>query len=215
MLNGQGNELSNNSISKHYFSVNPLNIFLFQQIGLTYEYKPGKFGYCISAGYIYPNKKKYSNYFIAGPTNYGSLGYYSGLFINPQLNLYLRQPKNKKSGGLVFLAFKAVYKYMHIDSTGRYAWDTHSDDYYWKYRRQLDNVNIIGAFIDFGYRCVIWHLFFELNVGPGFIFINHNMIVVGEATGPYPIHPLPEPRHETLNQIYPTVNFALNIGFTF
>ena len=40
---------------KHYISVNPLNILLFQQAGLTYEYKPGAIGYGITAGYIYPN----------------------------------------------------------------------------------------------------------------------------------------------------------------
>jgi hypothetical protein len=214
-LSGQTIELSQNLMPKHYLSFNPLNILLFQQIGLTYEYKPNKIGYGITAGYIYPNKKEYSNYFIAGPTNFGSLGYYSGLFIVPQVNLYLRMPKNKKTGGLVYLAFKGVYKYMHIDSTGRYAWDTHSDDYYWVYRQQLDNVNILGAFIDFGYKCVIWHFFFDINVGPGIIFINHRMIIVGEATGPYPIHILDQPRKETLNQIYPTVNFTLNFGVAF
>ena len=35
---------------KHYVSVNPLNILLFQQAGITYEYKPGRMGYGINFG---------------------------------------------------------------------------------------------------------------------------------------------------------------------
>jgi hypothetical protein len=200
---------------KHYISVNPLNILLFQQIGITYEFKPGIIGYGITAGYIYPNKQEYSNWFIAGPTSYGSLGYYSGLFIEPQVNLYLTKLKNPKHGGMIYIALKGVYKYMHIDSVGRYAWDTHSDDYYWVYRRQIDNVNIFGGFIDFGFRYVIHHFFFDINIGPGIMSINHKMIIAGEATGPYPIHEINPPRYEELHQTYLTINFTLNFGVAF
>jgi hypothetical protein len=35
---------------KHYISVNPLNILLFQQAGITYEFKPGRLGYGINFG---------------------------------------------------------------------------------------------------------------------------------------------------------------------
>ena len=202
-------------LPKHYISINPLNILLFQQIGITYEFKPGFMGYGITAGYIYPNKQEYSNWFIAGPTSYGSLGYYSGLFIEPQVNIYLTKLKNPKHGGMIYIALKGVYKYMHIDSVGRYAWDTHSDDYYWVYRRQIDNVNIFGGFIDFGFRYVIHHFFFDINIGPGIMSINHKMIIAGEATGPYPIHEINPPRYEELHQTYPTINFTLNIGVAF
>ena len=200
---------------KHYISVNPLNILLFQQAGITYEYKPGRIGYGITTGYIYPNKQEYSNYFIAGPTNYGSLGWYSGLFIIPQINFYLTKPKNVTHTGLVYVTLKGVYKYMTIDSIGRLAWDTQSDDYYWVYRKQVDHVNIFGAFIDFGYRYYFYHCFFDLNFGPGLMFINHKMIIAGEATGPYPIHNVNPPRREEFLQVHGTVNFTLNFGIAF
>lgn len=197
---------------KHYISVNPLNILLFQQVGITYEYKPGRIGYGITTGYIYPNKQEYSNWFIAGPTNYGSLGYYSGIFIVPQVNVYLTKPKNVKHTGLVYVSLKGVYKYMNIDSTGRYAWDTHADDYYWVYRKQIDKVNIFGAFADFGFRYIFHHFFLDINLGPGIMFVNHHMIIAGEATGPYPIHNINPPRREELHEKHVTINFTLNFG---
>jgi len=86
---------SKDRLPHHYISVNPLNILFFQQVGITYEYKPGKLGFGITAGYIYPNKKEYSNWFIAGPVKYGSLGYYSGFFLVPQVNVYLSKPKKQ------------------------------------------------------------------------------------------------------------------------
>lgn len=215
-LIGQTNsELNGTYFPRHYISVNPLNILLFQQAGIYYEYKLGNLGYGITAGYIYPNKQEYSNYFIAGPTNYGSLGWYSGLFIIPQINFYLTKPKNVSHTGLVYVALKGVYKYMTIDSIGRLAWDTHTDDYYWKYRKQVDHVNIFGAFIDFGYRYYFYHCFFDFNIGPGFMFINHKMIIAGEATGPYPIHNINPPRREEFLQLHATINFTLNIGIAF
>ena len=199
-------------LPKHYISVNPLNILLFQQIGITYEYKPGVMGLGITTGYIYPNKQEYSNWFIAGPTGYGSLGYYSGFFIVPQVNIYLTKPKDVQNTGLVYIALKGVYKYMHIDSIGRYAWDTHADDYYWVYRKQFDNVNIYGAFADFGFRYILHHFFFDINFGPGIMFVNHQMIIAGEATGPYPIHNVNPPRREELHEHHVTINLTLNFG---
>lgn len=73
-------------------------MIFFQQIGLTYEFKPGMMGFGITGGYIYPNKKTYSNYFMAGPTNYGSLGDYNGFFVIPQVNFYLIKPRNPDQG---------------------------------------------------------------------------------------------------------------------
>lgn len=200
---------------RHFISVNPLNMLLFQQIGISYEYRANDFGFEITPGYIYPNKQEYSNWFIAGPTNYGSLGYYSGFFVVPQINIYVTKPRNSMHTGLIYLALKGVYKYMKIDSTGRYAWDTHSDDYYWVYRRQLDKVNIVGGFVDFGFKCYLYHVFFDINIGPGILSVNHNMLVTGEAKGPSPIHAVNPPRHETLREMHLTVNFSINIGGAF
>ena len=202
-------------VPKHYFSANPLNILLFQQIGITYEFKPGMMGYGITAGYIYPNKQEYSNWFIAGPTSYGSLGYYSGLFVEPQVNIYLTKLKNPKHGGMIYIAIKGVYKYMYLDSAGRIAWDTHADDYYWIYRKQVDNVNIFGGFVNFGFKFVARHFFFDVSLGPWIMSVNHKMIIAGEATGPYPIHEINPPRYEELHQTYPTINFTLNFGVAF
>jgi len=202
-------------LPKHYISVNPLNMLLFQQIGVSYEFKPGRMGYGLTAGYIYPNKQEYSNYFLAGPTNYGSLGWYSGYFIVPQVNIYFNKPKNPKHTGLLYLAVKGVYKYMSVDSTQKLLWTSKTDDYYWKYRKQYDRVNLFGAFADFGFRYVLYHFFFEINCGPGVIYLHHHMLVAGESTGPLPVRTINPPREETLNQFYGTVNFTINIGVAF
>ena len=199
---------------RHYFSVNPLNIFLFQQIGITYEYKPGIMGYGITTGYIYPNKQAYSNYFIAGPTNYGSLGYYSGFFIVPHVNVFLIKPKNLKHAGLVYVSLKLVYKYMYIDSTTQSAWYNYGDGSL-LYRKMIDKVNIYGGFVDFGYRYVLYHFFFDLNFGLGLMSVNHNMIIVGEGGNPGLLNNINPPRLEGLHQNHVTTNFTLNFGVAF
>jgi len=217
IVHSQKNGLNlDEQLPRHYISVNPINIILFQQAGITYEYKPGVMGYEISTGYIYPNNKTYSNYFIAGPTNYSSLGNYSGFFVNPQINLYLTKPKHSDEGGAVYISLKFVYKYMHIDSTVSTAWYNEGDGYY-LYRKMKDKVNIYGGFIDFGYRYFLSHFFFDLNFGPGFIGVNHKMIISGEKTGPTPdpMHSINPPRLEELHQNHITVNFSLNLGAAF
>jgi len=211
MFGQNSNELKEVHFPNHYISVNPLNILLFQQAGITYEYKPGVIGYGITVGYIYPNKKEYSNYFIAGPTNYGSLGDYSGCFIVPQVNVYLTKPKNLKHAGLVYISLKMVYKYMHIDSTIHTAWYNEGDGYY-LYRKMIDKVNIYGGFIDFGYRYVLYHFFFDFNFGVGKMWVNHNMIIAGQAVNPSPIQYFNPPRQEELHQNHVTINFTLNFG---
>jgi hypothetical protein len=204
------------TLPKHYISVNPLNMWLFQQIGITYEYKPGAVGYGIYTGYIYPNKKDYSNYFIAGPTLYGSLGDYSGIFIEPQLNVYLTKPRNTDQTGQVYLAFKGVYKYMHIDSAIHTAWINEGDGYY-IYRKMNDKVNIFGAFVDFGFKYYFHHFFFDINIGPGMMFVNHQMTISGESMGSNSnyVHPVNPPRYEELHQKSWTINFTLTLGGAF
>jgi len=202
---------------KHYLAVNPLNIFLFQQIGLTYEFKPNKLGYGITTGYIYPNEKEYSNYFIAGPTKVASLGDYSGFFMVPQFNIYLSKPKRKSCNNLVYVSFKVVYKYMHIDSTRITEWEHHGNGYY-DFRKMNDNVNIYGGFADFGYRFVLYHFFFDLNFGVGFLSVNHNMLISGETFAsfwPSPMLYYNPPKKEEYHKVMPTINFTINIGLAF
>jgi len=201
---------------QHYISVNPLNMLLFQQLGVTYEYRPGMAGFGISAGYIYPNHKTYSNYFIAGPTDVASLGDYSGLFLMPQVNLYVRNPRNPKHGGSIYLSLKMVYKYMHLDSTYATAFYNEGDGYY-DYRRMNDNVNIYGVFADFGYKYVFNHFFFDLNCGFGSMWLNHKMIIHGQTTGMYadPMYYLDPPVDEELHQNHVSANFSFTLGAAF
>jgi len=203
-------------LPRHYISVNPLNILLFQQAGVSYEYKPGRMGYGVTAGYIYANHNTYVNYFIAGPTLYGSLGDYSGFFVVPQANVYLTKPKNSKHGSLIYLSVKMVYKYMHIDSTGHTAW-RHTGNGYYIYRKMIDKVNIYGGFVDFGYRYVLYHFFLDLNFGIGTTWINHKMIIGEEHLGlhPEPLNYLNPPRHEEVHQNPVTINFTINFGVAF
>jgi hypothetical protein len=211
MFGQNSNELKEVHFPKHYISVNPLNILLFQQAGITYEFKPGVMGYGITTGYIYPNKKEYSNYFIAGPTNYGSLGDYSGFFAVPQVNVYLIKPKHSEHANLVYISLKMVYKYMHIDSTSQTAW-YNEGDFYYLYRKMIDKVNIYGGFIDFGYRYVLHHFFFDVNFGLGSMWVNHKMIISGETVNPAPMHYFNPPKREELHQNHVTINFTLNLG---
>ncbi len=199
----------------HYFSVNPVNMIFFQQAGLTYEFKPGWLGFGLSAGYIYPNRQEYSNYFIAGPTNYASLGWYHGLYLEPQVNFYVSKPKNGDWGWSFYFALKGVYKYMTVDSTKKLAWYTRDDDYYWQYRKQEDKVNIYGAFVDFGVKFVTRNFFFDINLGPGELFLNHQMVVSGISTGPNSVRYNHPPVHETLKERNATINFSFLVGICF
>ena len=208
---GQGQQDSNDILfPRHFISVNPLNILLFQQAGITYEYKPGIVGYGLTAGYIYPNHKEYSNYFIAGPTSAGSLGDYSGFFVAPQVNLYLNKPKFSGHANLIYFTLKPVYKYMHIDSTQQTAW-SHPDDYY-VYRKMNDKVNVYGGFVDFGYKCYIHHFFFDLEFGLGILAADHKMTVSAEWISYSQEHYNHPPKEESTHESHLTVNFTLTLG---
>lgn len=203
-------------VMHHNISINPVNIFLFQQIGVTYEYRPGKLGFGITPGYIYPNKKEYSNWFIAGPTNAGSLGWYSGWFVLPQVNLYLTRQKEPDEGGVLYLAAKFVYKHLYIDTTSVTVWH-YDGNSYGKYRKMFDNVNIYGGFIDIGYRYFLGHFFFDLNFGLGSMWLNHNMTIYAEGYGTSPnyMQYLAPPVEEKYHQWAFTINFTLNLGAAF
>jgi hypothetical protein len=204
------------TLLKHHFSINPLNIVLFQQIGVTYEFRLGKIGFAVTPGYIYPNNKAYSNWFIAGPTNNGSLGYYSGWFIVPQVNLYLTKQKHYDRGGVLYLAFKFVYKHMQIDSTKTTAWSKEEEGHYSFYKMN-DKVKIYGGFVDLCYRYFYKHFFIDLNFGPGFMSVNHFMTVYGYFNGFTPEHIfyVNPPGIDEYHEQHLTINFTFNLGFAF
>jgi len=198
---------------RHFFSVNPLNILLFQQAGITYEYKPGRLGFGLTAGYIYPNHKEYSNYFIAGPTNAGSLGDYTGYFVVPQVNFYFNNPKKSGYANLVYFSLKPVYKFMQIDSSQLTSW-SHPDDYY-VYRKMIDKVNVYGGFVGVGYKCYIHHFFLGLELGFGILAVDHKMAVSAEWISYTTQHYLHPPKEESTHESHLTVNFTLALGGAF
>jgi hypothetical protein len=62
------------------------------------------------------------------------------------------------------------------------------------------------------------YFFFDINIGPGIMFVNHNLVLAGETYGLNHhsdisnIHP---PRSETVNELHFTLNFSLNLGISF
>lgn len=81
----------------------------------------------------------------------------------------------------------------------------------------IDKVNIYGGFFDFGYRYIVSHFFFDLNFGPGVMWVNHKMIIAGETEGmkSVPIHTINPLRPEELHEKHVTINFTLNFGVAF
>lgn len=171
---------------RHYIGINPLNVSLFQQAGLTYEYKPGRFGFGLSAGYIYPNKLNFSRLFMIGTNRNGAYEYYSGCYFFPQVNFYLNKPRDFVSQTLYYLSLKGVYKFLTCDSNKYYVWD-HVNDWYnpdvkFAYRKQIDKVHASGAFLIFGVKQVEKHFFIDINLGMGFIGRNSRALVFGSGT---------------------------------
>jgi hypothetical protein len=213
ILGQKKDTLKINHFPKHFISVNPLNILFFQQVGITYEFKPGVMSFGVTGGYIYPNHKAYSNYFIAGPTNDGSLGDYSGFFLVPQVNVFLIKPKHEKHTNLIYISLKAVYKNMHIDSLSPTAWENYGDGYY-LYRKMDDRVNVYGGFIGFGFRHVFSKFFIDLNLGIGALAVDHKMIISGECASMVPthMHYYNPPLIKEIHDVNKTINFTINFG---
>jgi hypothetical protein len=204
---------------KHFLSVNPLNGLLFQQAGLSYEFKPDRFGYELTGGYVYPNYKDYSNYFIAGITNYASFGDYHGLFVVPQFNFYFNKPKRSANANLFYVSMKVVYKYLQLDSTNWTQWHHEGDDYYY-YRKMVDHTNIYGGNLGFGYKLYFYHVFFDLYLGLGFLNVNHQMTISKEGysvgiplPGQYNVYD--PPKNDTFDNRSVTISFSVNIGGAF
>ena len=185
----------------------------FQQLGMTYEYKPGIVGIALSGGYIYPNNASYSNWFIAGPIEYGSLGYYSGYFLTPQVNVYLNKPKNSEQANLFYLSLKAVYKNMHIDTTSQSVWENKGDGYE-IFRVMNDKAKISGGFVGLGYKYFKHGFFLDANFGFGFTEVKHQMYIVAEGVYSYYYYFDPPETEEFIEKQF-TVNIAINLGYAF
>ncbi len=214
IINGQKpDSLSINHWPHHFITINPLNSALFHQTGITYEYKSPRFGFGISSGYIYSGKSNFSRLFIAGTTEHGALEHYSGFFIIPQINIYLTEIKSTKKTTVCYLGFKGVYKKLQIDSTDYYIWDKSAPQYYWKYRKQVDKLNISGTFIVFGFKHISKHFLFDFNLGPGMLDFNHNIVVAGEGWKmPSNYSNINPPRFEVLREEHFTFNISINLG---
>lgn len=216
----------NKQIPQHYFSIYPLN-YLVQQAGITYEYKPGRCGYAITPGFIYPvnvgsgTRGSLTRFFIAGPSSYGAYENYLGFFIAPQINYYLSKNKINKNGNLHYLSFKIMYKHLKLDTTGIDCWDDGSSDDYAIFRKQIDRCNILGAFILFGKKHYYKHLFNDMYFGLGLLDVRHKLIVAGEYSGyeiAYTSNPasnINPPKKEVFNQIIPTITFGINFGLKY
>jgi len=203
-------------VNRHFISINPLNMALFQQVGITYEYKAGVLGFGLTPGYIYPNKQEYSNWFMAGPTKNGSLGDYSGFFVVPQIYIHLTELNDSEEGSAIYITPKFIFKHMHVDSATRTVWDNHGDGYS-GYRKMIDNANVYGGFVDFGFRYFLGHFFMDLNLGPGIMWVNHRMVISGEWNGKKndPVSYCHPARREDQHTRRMTLNFTLNLGFAF
>jgi hypothetical protein len=204
----------------HFISANPLNILLFQQAGLTYEFKLRHFGFGLTGGEIYANHQEYSNFFIAGPTEEGSLGDYSGYFFVPQINYYFTKQKYRNHAHLFYVSFKFVYKHMSLDSTNVTKWmPADEGDGYYDWRKMIDKVNIYGEFIGVGYKYALYHVFLQVEFGFGAMEDKHTMIISQENPengSPYPMyyHYNP-PERVSAYQNLGSINFNLSIGGTF
>jgi hypothetical protein len=206
------------NLPRHYLSINPLNAALFQQVGLSYEFKPAHFGFAITAGYVYANKLNISRLFMAGTVNYGPFEYYQGLFVVPQFNFYFSKPIFGENTTLLYISLKGVYKYLFIDSTEYHIWNNTNGDYYDLYRKQVDRTHIYGGFAVFGMKRVFSHFFVDMNLGLGVLAQEHRLITVGESNS--------GPRQDNLSNISPpreavvkkqnfAINFSINLGGCF
>jgi hypothetical protein len=201
----------------HYFSINPLKCGLFQQAGISYGYRPGRFGFEVAAGYIYPSGFNAGRFFIARTSNYGALEFYKGFFLDPQFNFYLWKPKDAVKATICYLSVKGVYKYMFMDSTHYYIWDheTGGDDY-WLFAKQVDRLNIMGGFVMFGVKHIDKHFYVDFNIGPGMLALNHNLVVAGEGHDMRDdISNVRPPRRVTFNQYVFTMTMSLSFGVAF
>jgi hypothetical protein len=202
-----------------FISVSPVRVIFFDQAGLTYEYRYGHFGVALAAGYKYASGRNYTRLFIATSNNKGAYEFYTGYYAMPQVNLYFNKPKYRKTNLLGYLTIKGNYKYLHVDSTDFHVYNNNVSEDNFYYRRQIDKVNIVGITGGIGMKLNINRFFIDWNMGVGYIYHDHRMLVAGEKTayggtfppGYDPGYPFPD----THTFSSPTVNFNLSIGYCF
>jgi hypothetical protein len=196
-----------------------VRVAFFDQAGLSYEYRYGHFGLGLAAGYKYASGRNYTRLFIATSNNYGAYEFYTGFYAMPQLNLYFNKPRHKKTNLLGYLTIKGNYKYLHVDSTEFYVYNNNVSEDNFYYRRQIDQVNIVGVTGGLGLKLNINHFFIDYNLGVGYIYHEHKMLVAGEkmAWGGtfYPGYDPGYPFRDERTFSSPTVNFCLSIGYCF
>jgi hypothetical protein len=199
---------------RHFFSINPINSFLLDQAGVSYEFKPGRFSIGLTGGYKYAGGRNYSRFFIASSANHGAYEFYSGMFAVPQMNFYLNKPRKRYNTTLVYLSVKGIYKYLHVDSTEYHVWDNTLSENYFLYRKMDDHVNIIGGSLNFGLKFGFKHHFIDINFGPAIIKRSHKMHVVAQAhtLALIPSTPSVTPLDETFSNTQKTMNFSVSFG---
>jgi hypothetical protein len=213
----ESDSMSVKHFPRHYFSINPINCALLDQIGFSYEYKPGFLGFGLAVGYKYASERNYTRFFIAKSTEYGSYEFYSGLFVIPQVNIYFNKPKNQQKATLFYFSLKGIYKYLHVDSTDYHIWNLGQGDGDWYYRKQVDNANIAGIFWNLGVKHIYKHFFIDFNIGLGILIRDHKMVVAGEGINitNANISNVNPPRIDYYGERYWTVNISLNLGGDF
>ncbi len=213
---GQGRDsLSLQRVPKHFLSVNPLTLS-WQQAGVTYEFKPGWFGLAVSTGYMYANNWNPSYFFVNGPVEHGSLGYYSGVYVIPQLNFYFATIKSREHAVMFYAALRGVYRFMTVGSKNYIPWDCQFlTDEEVTYLKMDDKVNIRAAYVNIGMKFVHDHFFMDVNGGYGILDVHHVMTVYGYSTHPGPGGLYPVPLHDTYYDWHMAVNVNFNLGFAF
>lgn len=209
--------ISKNKAPKHIITINPLNAFVFQQAGLTYEFKAKRLGIGISTGYFYPNKLNISRFFIAGTNEQGAYEFYSGVYATPQLKFYVINPETRDDEIFCYITLKGVYKSLKVDSNAYHIWDTGSGDDSFYYRKQIDKCKITGAFLGFGFTRVINHFVFDFNFGAGYLGSVHNLIIAGEGCNITvdSFTNVKPSRQETYRERHFTTSLSVGLGYAF
>jgi len=217
VIHGQDNKSSTSyHPPKHYFSINPLNLCLAQQAGITYEFKPGMFGFALGTGYMYRNNSTWSDYLIVGPKNIeGKLGYYSGVYVIPQLNFYFKPKKYEKGATMFYVALRGVYRYMTVDSIGFVPWFYSEHDETYGCNKMVDKVNIYGAFINLGMKVLRHHFFFDMSIGYGILGTYHDIFISSEEIMNHIGPVYSPPKHELFSDQHPAFNINLSFGGVF
>ncbi len=202
-------------LPKHFLSISPLNLLLAQQAGITYEFRPGRFGFALGTGYMYRNNSTWSDFFYAGPVPQGQLGYYAGVYAIPQVNFYFK-PKMLPEGAVLFyVGLRGVYRHMSVDSVGYVPWKYSEDAETYSCYKMVDRVNIYAAYVNVGMKVLRRHFFFDLSVGYGFLSLYHDMYIASHQIRNHVGPVYSPPKHEKFFDQHQAFNFNLSFGGVF